>query len=52
MPGGLHRIELVVNRRRRAGQIADLAHLHMERERDVVAHGLEKGISDQMHNVR
>ncbi|GCC46270.1 hypothetical protein chiPu_0030377 [Chiloscyllium punctatum] len=49
--GGLHRIELVMNRRSRTRQIVDLVHLDIERERDVVAHDLEPGIADQMRNV-
>ena len=39
--GGLHRVELVVDRRGRAGEVVDLVDLDVEREGDVVAHQLE-----------
>jgi hypothetical protein len=39
--GGLHRIELIVDRRGRAGEVVDLVDLDKQRMGDVVAHRLE-----------
>src|SRR3989344_4230558 len=49
--GRLHRIELVVDRRSRAGQVVDLVHLDVERERHVVAQQLKMRITDEMGDV-
>jgi hypothetical protein len=49
--GGLHRVELVVDRRGRAGQVVDLVDLHVEREGDVVAHQLEVRVAEQVDDV-
>ena len=50
--GGLDRIVLVVNRRRRAGEVEDLVHLDVERKRDVVADDLEVRVAEQMRRFR
>src|SRR5262245_48264602 len=39
--GRLHRIALVANRRGRTGEVIDLIHLDVERERHVVPHQFE-----------
>ena len=49
--GRLHRIALVVNRRRRAGEIEDLVDLDIEREGHVVADQLEALVIQQMLDV-
>ena len=49
--GGLHGIELVVHRRRRAGQVVDLVDLHIQRKCYVVAHRLEMRIGQQMGDI-
>ena len=40
-----------MNGRGRTGHVVDLVHLHIERERDVVAHDLEMRIADQVGDV-
>ena len=40
-PGGLHRVELVVDGRIRAGQVLDLIYLRVERKDEVMAQQLE-----------
>ena len=47
----LHRIELVVDRRGRAGEVVDLVDLDVEREGDVVPDQLEARIVEQMQDV-
>ena len=42
---------LIVDRRRRAGEIVDFIDLDKERERDVVAHELEIGMVEKMRNI-
>ena len=42
--GRLNRIELVMHRTRRAGQVVDLIHLHKEWMGDVMSQELEVGI--------
>ena len=49
--GGLHRVELVVDGRSRAGQIEDFVGLDVKRESDVVAHQLEHRLGEQMGDV-
>lgn len=49
--GGLHRIKLVVNRRRWTGQVVDLVHLNIERKGNIVAHELEVRVIEQMGDV-
>jgi hypothetical protein len=49
--GGLHGIVLVVNGRRRTGEIVDLVDLDIERERHVVTHQLEPLGADEMSDV-
>ena len=49
--GRLHGIELVVDRRGRAGQIVDLVDLDIERKRHVVAHQLEVRVVEQMLDI-
>jgi len=49
--GGLHRVELVMDRRGRAGEVVDLVHLHIKREAHIVAHQLEAGISDKAVHI-
>ena len=46
--GRLHRIELIMDRRGRAGEIVDLVDLDIERKRDVVAQQLEMRIVEQI----
>ena len=46
-----HRVELVVDRRGRAGQVVDLVDLDIEREGDVVAHQLEAGFGQEMRDI-
>ena len=48
---GLHRVELVVHRRGRAGQVVDLVDFHEQREGDVVAHQLELRMGQQVDHV-
>ena len=49
--GGLDRVELVVDRGGRTGQIVDLVHFDIERESHVVTHHLKSGIADQVRDV-
>ncbi len=49
--GRLDRIELVVHRRRRAGQVEDAFDLYVERKGDVVAQQLEHRVREQVLNV-
>ena len=49
--GGLDGIELIMDRRGRAGEIVDLVDLDIERKRDVVAHQLERLMVEQMGDV-
>ncbi len=49
--GGLHRIELVMDGRRRAGKVVDLIHLDIERETDIVAQQLKTWMVQQMGNL-
>ena len=49
--GGLHRVELIVNGRRRTGEVIDLVHLDIEREGHIVAHQLKVRMIEQMSNV-
>ncbi len=49
--GRLHRIELVMHRRGRAGEIVDLVDLDIERERHVVAQHLEELVVEQVHDI-
>ncbi len=49
--GRLHRIELVVDRRGRAGEVVDLVDLDKERMGDVVAHRLEMRVAQQLGDV-
>ena len=49
--GRLHGIELVVDRRGRAGEIVDLVDLHEEGKRHVVAHRLEVVVVQEMNDV-
>ena len=48
----LHRIVLVVDRRRRARKIVDFVDLDIERKRDVMSHQFEARIIRQMRDVR
>jgi hypothetical protein len=48
---GLHGVELVVNRRRRAGQVEDLIDLHEEGHGHVVAHQLEPRVGEEVGDV-
>ena len=47
----LHRIELIVNRRGRAGQIVDFVDLDIKTHRDVVAHDFEARVGQEMLDV-
>ena len=47
----LHRIALVVNRRRRTGEIVDLVDFNVERECDVVTCQFEMLVVQEMLNV-
>jgi hypothetical protein len=47
----LHRVALVVDRRRRAGEVEDEVRLDVQRHRDVVAHHLEHGVREQLRHV-
>ena len=47
---GLHRVELVVNRRGRAGKVVDLIHLDIEGEGDVVPEKFEARIVEKMQD--
>src|SRR5581483_784129 len=47
----LHRIILVMNRRRRTGEIVDLVDLDVVREGHVMAHKLEALVSDQVLDI-
>ena len=49
--GRLHRIELVVNGRRRACQVINFVDLDIERKGDVVPDQLEVGIAEQMRDI-
>jgi hypothetical protein len=49
--GGLHRVELIVDRGCRAGQVVDLVDLDIERKGHVVAHQLEVRAFQQMGDV-
>jgi hypothetical protein len=49
--GRLHRIELVVDRRRGAGEVVDPVDLHVQREGDVMPHQFEVGIAQQVGDV-
>src|SRR5205807_2038265 len=49
--GRLHRIELVMDRRRRASQVVDLVDLDKQRMGHVVAHRLEMRVAQQMGDV-
>ena len=49
--GGLDRVELVVHRRRRTGQIVDLVGFDIEREGYVMAHQLEGRMAEQAADV-
>jgi hypothetical protein len=48
---GLHRIELVVQRGGRAGEVVDLVHLHVQREGDVVPQQLEGRMRQEVLDV-
>src|ERR1700730_2309231 len=45
---GLYRVKLIMDRGSGTGQIINLIHLNIERETDVVAHELKKGVTQQM----
>ncbi len=47
----MHRIELVVDRRRWAGQVVDLVDLDIKRERYIVPKDFEMRMADQMSDV-
>ena len=49
--GGLHRVELVVHRAGRAGEVADAVDLQLHRLGDVVAQQLEARVADQRYDV-
>ena len=49
--GRLHRVVLVVDGARRAGQVVDLVHFDVEREGHVVADELEVGVVQQVDDV-
>jgi len=49
--GGLHRIELIMHRRGRTGQIVDLVHFDIQRKSDVVPHQLEARVLEQVLDV-
>ncbi len=48
---GLHRVVLVMNRRRRAGEVVYFIDLDIQRHRHVVAQQLEARVRHQMQNV-
>ena len=48
---GLHRIELIVHGRSRAGQIENFIDLDVERETNVMTHQLETRIRQQMMHI-
>ncbi len=49
--GSLHRIELIVNRGSRTGEIEDPIDFNVKRKRNVVTHRFEQGIAQQVSNV-
>jgi uncharacterized protein (UPF0210 family) len=49
--GGLNRVVLVVNRRRRTRQVVDLIDLHIKREGNVVAKEFKIGIPYQRSDI-
>ncbi len=49
--GRLHRIELVVDRRRRAGEVVDLVDLDEQRMGHVVTHRLEMRVLQQLRDI-
>ncbi len=49
--GRLHRVKLVVDRRRWAGQVVDLVDLDIKRERYIVPKDFETRMADQMGDV-
>jgi len=49
--GGLHRIELVMDRRRRTRHVVDLVDFDVERECDVVANQLEVRVRQERHDI-
>ncbi len=49
--GGLHGVELIVDRRGRAGQVIDLVDFDIERKGNVVAHQLEIWVIEEMGDV-
>ena len=48
---GLHRVELIMHGRRRAGEIENFVDFDIERKTDVVAHQLEQRVREQMLHV-
>src|SRR5262245_30026564 len=50
--GRLHRVELVVNRRRRASEIIDLVDFDIERKAHIVSNKLESGIQHETGHIR
>src|SRR5438046_8609010 len=49
--GGLHRIELIMDRRGRTCEVVDLVDLDIERKGNVMADELESGLTDERENV-
>ncbi|CAI8691167.1 hypothetical protein EMIT0111MI5_110083 [Burkholderia sp. IT-111MI5] len=49
--GGLHGIELIVDRRSRTGEVVDLVHLDVQRKGHVVAQCLEARVAEQRSHV-
>ncbi len=49
--GGLHRVALIVHRRRRAREVVDLVDFHVQRKRHVVTHQLEIRRIEQVRDV-
>ena len=49
--GRLHRVELIMHGRRRAGEIVDLIDLDIQWKGDVVAHQLEVGMIEQRRDI-
>jgi len=50
--GRLYRVELVVNRRRRAGEIINLVDFDIEGKADIVSNKLESGIQHETGHIR
>jgi hypothetical protein len=49
--GGLHRIVLVMDRRRRTGQIVNFIHFNIYRKRNIVPGKFKIGITKELNNV-